>query len=110
MYGADAVRLYILLVGPADQDMAWTEEGGDRTSAAGGAGLDRGRRVATRAADLRAGDAGDRESARTRRGLGWGVRCEAGGAGNGVAAGAGSGGRQASATDDRRARPGRESR
>ena len=27
MYGADAVRLYILFVGPADQDMDWNEEG-----------------------------------------------------------------------------------
>jgi leucyl-tRNA synthetase len=27
MYGADAVRLYILFVGPADQAMEWTEEG-----------------------------------------------------------------------------------
>ena len=27
LYGADAVRLYILFVGPADQDMDWTEEG-----------------------------------------------------------------------------------
>ncbi len=27
MYGADAVRLYILFVGPADQAMDWTEEG-----------------------------------------------------------------------------------
>jgi len=27
MYGADAVRLYILFVGPADQDMDWIEEG-----------------------------------------------------------------------------------
>jgi leucyl-tRNA synthetase len=27
MYGADAVRMYILFVGPADQDMDWTEEG-----------------------------------------------------------------------------------
>jgi leucyl-tRNA synthetase len=27
MYGADAVRTYILFVGPADQDMDWTEEG-----------------------------------------------------------------------------------
>jgi leucyl-tRNA synthetase len=27
MYGADALRLYILFVGPADQDMDWTEEG-----------------------------------------------------------------------------------
>ena len=26
-YGADAVRLYILFLGPADQDMDWTEEG-----------------------------------------------------------------------------------
>jgi leucyl-tRNA synthetase len=26
-YGADAVRLYILFMGPADQDMAWTDEG-----------------------------------------------------------------------------------
>jgi leucyl-tRNA synthetase len=26
-YGADAVRLYILFIGPADQDMDWTEEG-----------------------------------------------------------------------------------
>jgi leucyl-tRNA synthetase len=26
-YGADAVRLYILFMGPADQDMAWTESG-----------------------------------------------------------------------------------
>ncbi|MFN2469126.1 MAG: leucine--tRNA ligase [Gaiellaceae bacterium] len=26
-YGADAVRLYILFVGPADQDMEWTESG-----------------------------------------------------------------------------------
>jgi leucyl-tRNA synthetase len=27
MYGADAIRLYILFMGPADQDMEWTEEG-----------------------------------------------------------------------------------
>jgi leucyl-tRNA synthetase len=27
MYGADAVRMYILFMGPADQDMEWTEEG-----------------------------------------------------------------------------------
>jgi len=27
MYGADAVRLYILFMGPADQDMEWTDEG-----------------------------------------------------------------------------------
>jgi leucyl-tRNA synthetase len=27
LYGADAVRLYILFIGPADQDMDWTEEG-----------------------------------------------------------------------------------
>jgi leucyl-tRNA synthetase len=27
MYGADAVRLYILFMGPADQDMEWSEEG-----------------------------------------------------------------------------------
>jgi leucyl-tRNA synthetase len=27
MYGADAVRLYMLFMGPADQDMEWTEEG-----------------------------------------------------------------------------------
>jgi leucyl-tRNA synthetase len=26
-YGADAMRLYILFMGPADQDMEWTEEG-----------------------------------------------------------------------------------
>jgi leucyl-tRNA synthetase len=26
-YGADAIRLYILFMGPADQDMAWTDEG-----------------------------------------------------------------------------------
>jgi leucyl-tRNA synthetase len=26
-FGADAVRLYILFMGPADQDMEWTEEG-----------------------------------------------------------------------------------
>jgi leucyl-tRNA synthetase len=26
-YGADALRLYILFMGPADQDMEWTEEG-----------------------------------------------------------------------------------
>jgi len=26
-YGADALRLYILFIGPADQDMDWTEEG-----------------------------------------------------------------------------------
>jgi leucyl-tRNA synthetase len=26
-YGADTVRLYILFIGPADQDMEWTEEG-----------------------------------------------------------------------------------
>ena len=26
-YGADAVRIYILFMGPADQDMEWTEEG-----------------------------------------------------------------------------------
>jgi len=28
-YGADPVRLYILFIGPADQDMEWTEEGVD---------------------------------------------------------------------------------
>ncbi|MGH2935143.1 MAG: class I tRNA ligase family protein, partial [Gaiellaceae bacterium] len=28
-YGADAVRLYILFLGPADQDMEWTETGID---------------------------------------------------------------------------------
>jgi leucyl-tRNA synthetase len=27
LYGADAVRLYILFMGPADQDMEWSEEG-----------------------------------------------------------------------------------
>ena len=27
MYGADAVRTYILFMGPADQDMEWSEEG-----------------------------------------------------------------------------------
>jgi len=27
MYGADAIRLFILFMGPADQDMEWTEEG-----------------------------------------------------------------------------------
>ena len=27
MYGADAVRTYILFIGPADQDMEWSEEG-----------------------------------------------------------------------------------
>ncbi len=27
IYGADAIRLYILFIGPADQDMDWTEEG-----------------------------------------------------------------------------------
>ena len=27
MYGADAVRLYILFLGPADQDMDWTADG-----------------------------------------------------------------------------------
>jgi leucyl-tRNA synthetase len=27
VYGADAIRLYILFIGPADQDMDWTEEG-----------------------------------------------------------------------------------
>src|SRR3954453_14471658 len=26
-FGADAVRLYILFMGPADQDMEWTDEG-----------------------------------------------------------------------------------
>jgi leucyl-tRNA synthetase len=28
-YGADAVRLYILFIGPADEDMEWTDEGID---------------------------------------------------------------------------------
>ncbi len=28
-YGADAVRLYILFIGPADEDMDWTDEGID---------------------------------------------------------------------------------
>jgi leucyl-tRNA synthetase len=28
-YGADAVRLYILFLGPADQDMEWSEEGAE---------------------------------------------------------------------------------
>jgi leucyl-tRNA synthetase len=32
LYGADAVRLYILFMGPADQDMEWTEEGAEGTS------------------------------------------------------------------------------
>jgi leucyl-tRNA synthetase len=32
LYGADAVRLYILFAGPADQDMDWTEEGVEGTS------------------------------------------------------------------------------
>ena len=27
MYGADAVRTYILFMGPADQDMEWSEDG-----------------------------------------------------------------------------------
>src|SRR5436305_7194643 len=27
MHGADALRLFILFMGPADQDMEWTEEG-----------------------------------------------------------------------------------
>ena len=27
MYGADALRLYMLFIGPADQDMEWTESG-----------------------------------------------------------------------------------
>jgi leucyl-tRNA synthetase len=27
MYGADALRLYVLFMGPADQDMEWSEEG-----------------------------------------------------------------------------------
>jgi leucyl-tRNA synthetase len=31
-YGADAVRLYILFMGPADQDMEWTETGMDGMS------------------------------------------------------------------------------
>ncbi len=29
LYGADALRLYILFLGPADQDMEWTDEGAD---------------------------------------------------------------------------------
>jgi leucyl-tRNA synthetase len=32
MYGADAVRLYILFMGPADQDMEWTDEGLEGTA------------------------------------------------------------------------------
>jgi len=31
-YGADAIRLYIMFLGPADQDMEWTEEGVDGMS------------------------------------------------------------------------------
>src|SRR6266513_708075 len=31
-YGADAVRLYILFMGPADQDMEWTDEGLEGTA------------------------------------------------------------------------------
>jgi len=32
MYGADAVRLFILFMGPADQDMEWTDEGLEGTA------------------------------------------------------------------------------
>ena len=31
-YGADAVRLYILFLGPADQDMEWTDDGIEGTA------------------------------------------------------------------------------
>jgi leucyl-tRNA synthetase len=31
MYGADSLRLYVLSIGPADQDMEWTEDGFEGT-------------------------------------------------------------------------------
>ena len=37
-YGADAVRLYILFMGPADQDMEWTPDAASRGSSASCAG------------------------------------------------------------------------
>jgi leucyl-tRNA synthetase len=55
MYGADAVRLYILFVGPADQDMDWTEEGIEGV----GRFLRRLWRIVHEAAEGAAGGAGD---------------------------------------------------
>ena len=56
-YGADAVRLCILFLGPADQDMEWTEEAsrGWRASSAGCGGSSARSRSARRS-----GDAGER--------------------------------------------------
>ena len=47
-YGADAVRLYILFIGPADQDMEWTDDGieGIAASSAGSGGSRTSRRRA----------------------------------------------------------------
>ena len=49
-YGADAVRLYILFIGPADQDMEWTEER-DRGRSRGSCGGCGGSCTRSRAAD-----------------------------------------------------------
>jgi leucyl-tRNA synthetase len=64
MYGADAVRLYILFVGPADQDMDWTEEGIEGV----GRFLRRLWRIVHEARDASAGQESDAEpSALTRK-------------------------------------------
>ena len=65
-YGADAVRLYILFMGPADQDMEWTDtrDRGDlAVRPAPVAGRPRGRRAGAR----RATQATGRSSARRTR-------------------------------------------
>jgi len=55
MYGADAVRLYILFVGPADQAMDWTEDGIEGI----GRFLRRLWRIVNEAAEGSGGDDGD---------------------------------------------------
>ena len=68
MYGADAVRLYILFVGPADQDMDWTEEGIEGIGALPAAPVaDRARGAEAAAAPAVDGTAGRWCARRTRR-------------------------------------------
>ena len=65
MYGADAVRTYILFMGPADQDMEWSEDGVEGVSRF----LRRLWRIVNEVAEQRAaGRPGDRPDARSRTG------------------------------------------
>ena len=65
MYGADAVRTYILFMGPADQDMEWSEDGVEGISRF----LRRLWRIVNEVAEqCAAGRRGDRPDARSRTG------------------------------------------